>query len=81
MRNYPVRSYSSLQTDAERESALTEQLPQVRYIARRIHERLPRHVPSCGREDGGMVKSRNARPPTAVAFRTTKPLPYRRMDF
>ena len=24
---------------------LTEQLPQVRYIARRVHERLPRHVP------------------------------------
>jgi RNA polymerase sigma factor FliA len=29
----------------ERERLLTEQLPQVRYIARRIHERLPRHVP------------------------------------
>lgn len=28
----------------EREQLLTEQLPQVRYIARRIHERLPRHV-------------------------------------
>ena len=28
----------------ERERLLTEQLPQVRYIARRIHERLPRHV-------------------------------------
>ena len=40
-----MRAYSSLQTDAERESALMEQLPQVRYIARRIHERLPRHVP------------------------------------
>lgn len=45
MRNHPVRAYSSLQTDAEREHALMEQLPQVRYIARRIHERLPRHVP------------------------------------
>ena len=45
MRNHPVRAYSSLQTDAERENALMEQLPQVRYIARRIHERLPRHVP------------------------------------
>src|SRR5215470_11253150 len=45
MKNHPVRAYSSLQTDAEREHALMEQLPQVRYIARRIHERLPRHVP------------------------------------
>jgi RNA polymerase sigma factor for flagellar operon FliA len=45
MKNHPVRAYSSLQTDAERENALMEQLPQVRYIARRIHERLPRHVP------------------------------------
>src|SRR3981081_2471583 len=30
---------------AERERILLEQLPQVRYLARRIHERLPRHVP------------------------------------
>ena len=29
----------------ERERILMEQLPQVRYIARRIHERLPQHVP------------------------------------
>ena len=29
----------------ERDRVLSEQLPQVRYIARRIHERLPRHVP------------------------------------
>lgn len=29
---------------AERERLLMEQLPQVRYIARRIHEHLPRHV-------------------------------------
>src|SRR6202035_5827274 len=28
----------------ERERLLTDQLPQVRYIARRIHERLPPHV-------------------------------------
>jgi RNA polymerase sigma factor for flagellar operon FliA len=32
------------QDEAERERLLMEQLPQVRYIARRIHERLPRHV-------------------------------------
>ena len=31
--------------DDERQRFLWEQLPQVRYIARRIHERLPRHVP------------------------------------
>ena len=29
----------------ERDRILLEQLPQVRYVARRIHERLPRHVP------------------------------------
>src|SRR5215470_20156023 len=45
MSNHPVQAYSSLQSDAERERILVEQLPQVRYIARRIHERLPRHVP------------------------------------
>lgn len=45
MSHHPVVAYSSLQTDAERERVLMEQLPQVRYIARRIHERLPRHVP------------------------------------
>lgn len=31
--------------EEERQRLLAEQLPQVRYIARRIHERLPRHVP------------------------------------
>ncbi len=29
----------------ERDRILLEQLPQVKYLARRIHERLPRHVP------------------------------------
>ncbi len=38
------RSDYSGQDDSERERMLVEQLPQVRYIARRIHERLPRHV-------------------------------------
>jgi RNA polymerase sigma factor for flagellar operon FliA len=33
-----------LMPDTERDRVLLEQLPQVRYIARRIHERLPRHV-------------------------------------
>jgi RNA polymerase sigma factor for flagellar operon FliA len=31
--------------DAEREQRLLELLPQVRYIARRVHDRLPSHVP------------------------------------
>ena len=45
MNDHPVQAYHSLRTDAERERVLMEQLPQVRYIARRVHERLPRHVP------------------------------------
>lgn len=39
------QAYTSWQSEEERQHLLTEQLPQVRYIARRIHERLPRHVP------------------------------------
>lgn len=39
------KAYTAWQTESEREQLLLEQLPQVRYIARRIHERLPRHVP------------------------------------
>ncbi len=39
-------SGGSISTDqAERERLVAEQLPKVRYIARRIHEKLPRHVP------------------------------------
>src|SRR5579859_6626736 len=38
-------AYTAWQDEGERQRMLTEQLPQVRYIARRIHERLPRHVP------------------------------------
>lgn len=39
-------AYGSRPLDAaERERLLMEQLPQVRYVARRIHERLPAHVP------------------------------------
>jgi RNA polymerase sigma factor FliA len=41
----PKQAYTSWQNEEERQRLLTEQLPQVRYIARRIHERLPRHVP------------------------------------
>ncbi len=42
-RKKPVQS--AWQNEDERQRLLTEQLPQVRYIARRLHERLPRHVP------------------------------------
>ena len=45
MTKHPAEAYQCVQSDAERERILMEQLPQVRYIARRIHERLPRHVP------------------------------------
>jgi len=38
-------AYTAWHDEQERERLLTEQLPQVRYLARRIHERLPRHVP------------------------------------
>lgn len=45
MTQYPAQAYDTVPTDTARERVLMEQLPQVRYIARRIHERLPRHVP------------------------------------
>ncbi len=40
-----AHAYSAWQSEQERDRILLEQLPQVRYLARRIHERLPRHVP------------------------------------
>ena len=45
MSKHPVHAYGGIDAEAERERILVEQLPQVRYLARRIHERLPRHVP------------------------------------
>jgi RNA polymerase sigma factor for flagellar operon FliA len=45
MSKHPAYAYGGLDAEAERERILLEQLPQVRYLARRIHERLPRHVP------------------------------------
>ena len=43
---YAAEAYQRyLRPTRERERVLMEQLPQVRYIARRIHDRLPRHVP------------------------------------
>jgi RNA polymerase sigma factor FliA len=40
-----AQAYTTWQDKEERDRILLEQLPQVRYLARRIHERLPRHVP------------------------------------
>jgi RNA polymerase sigma factor for flagellar operon FliA len=45
MSNATAQAYASWKNDEERDRILLEQLPQVRYLARRIHERLPRHVP------------------------------------
>jgi RNA polymerase sigma factor FliA len=45
MTKHPAHAYQGIANDVERERILLDQLPQVRYIARRIHERLPRHVP------------------------------------
>jgi RNA polymerase sigma factor FliA len=39
-----AEAYARWQDKEERDRILLEQLPQVRYLARRIHERLPRHV-------------------------------------
>jgi RNA polymerase sigma factor FliA len=40
-----IETFSSGMSATERERILLEHLPEVRYIARRIHERLPVHVP------------------------------------
>jgi RNA polymerase sigma factor FliA len=48
MNKNTAEAYTSWQDTEERDRILTEQLPQVRYLARRIHERLPRGGP---RED------------------------------
>ena len=40
-----AQAYTTWQDKEDRDRILLEQLPQVRYLARRIHERLPRHVP------------------------------------
>ncbi|MGA9643597.1 MAG: FliA/WhiG family RNA polymerase sigma factor [Terriglobales bacterium] len=45
MPKHPADAYHLNASEADRERILMDQLPQVRYIARRIHERLPRHVP------------------------------------
>jgi len=45
MRKNTAQAYTNWLDKEERDRILMEQLPQVRYLARRIHERLPRHVP------------------------------------
>ena len=45
MNKNTAQAYTSWQDQEERDRILLEQLPQVRYLARRIHERLPRTVP------------------------------------
>jgi RNA polymerase sigma factor for flagellar operon FliA len=45
MSKQTAKAYTVWQDKEERDRILLEQLPQVRYLARRIHERLPRHVP------------------------------------
>src|SRR5882724_5161222 len=45
MSNRNTEAYTVWKDKEERDRILLEQLPQVRYLARRIHERLPRHVP------------------------------------
>src|SRR5271155_1788145 len=45
MSKQSAQAYTAWQDNEERDRILLEQLPQVRYLARRIHERLPRHVP------------------------------------
>ena len=51
----PKQAYTPWQCEEERQRLLTEQLPQVRSIARRIHERLPRHVALEDLVHAGMV--------------------------
>ncbi|HUZ04114.1 MAG TPA: FliA/WhiG family RNA polymerase sigma factor [Acidobacteriaceae bacterium] len=50
----PARPFAELDA-AEREALLLEHLPVVRYIARRIHERLPQHVEMEDLVSAGMV--------------------------
>ena len=42
-------------TDEESQHLVLEQIPQVKYIARRIHEHLPKHVPFEDLLQAGMV--------------------------
>src|SRR6202790_121846 len=55
------QAYTAWQDDEERERLLMEQLPQARYIARRIHERLARHVPFEDLVHAGVIGLMDAR--------------------
>ena len=55
MTTHPAEAYDGVPTDAERERVQMEQQPQDPYIARRIHERLPRHVPIEDLDHAGVV--------------------------
>ena len=54
-RRQPLEAVDGTLTTAEREQLLMEHLPSVRYIARRIHERLPQHVELEDLISAGMV--------------------------
>ena len=47
--------FSAQRTEAEFQQIVLEQMPQVKYIARRIHEHLPRHVPFEDLMQAGML--------------------------
>src|SRR6516162_3340907 len=47
--------FPAQRTEAEFQQIVLEQMPQVKYIARRIHEHLPKHVPFEDLMQAGMV--------------------------
>lgn len=51
----PEYAYAALADEQERERLVLEHLPQVQYIARRIHDRLPAHVPLADLVQAGVV--------------------------
>ena len=51
----PEYAYTAMADEQERERLVLEHLPQVQYIARRIHDRLPAHVPLADLVQAGVV--------------------------
>lgn len=51
----PEHAYTAMADEQERERLVLEHLPQVQYIARRIHDRLPAHVPLADLVQAGVV--------------------------
>lgn len=51
----PEHAYAAIADEQEREQRVLEHLPQVHYIARRIHDRLPAHVPLADLIQAGVV--------------------------